>query len=136
METLDAIGYRKNKADPNLWLRPEVKLDRFEYYEYILCYGDDVLCISHNPRKLMKNIQEDFKLKDDNIEPPDVYLGATIAKMKLESGNYCWIMSPEQYVKLAVTSVEEDLARSGKRFPSKYVMPLSSNYAPWLEDLP
>ena len=45
-------------------------------------------------------------------------------------------MSPEQYVKAVVTNVEEDLARSGKRFPSKCVSPISSSYSPWLEDLP
>ena len=64
----------------------------------------------------MKRIQEDFKLKDDKIEPPDVFPGATLAKIKFDSGKYCWTMSTEQYVKAAVTNVEEDLARSGKRF--------------------
>ena len=44
-------------------------------------------------------------------------------------------MSPEQYVKAAVTNVEEDLSRSGNIFLSKCVTPLSSNYTPWLEDL-
>ena len=39
-------------------------------------------------------------------------------------------------MKAAVTDVEEDLVRSGKRFPSECFMPLSSNYAPWLEDSP
>ena len=65
-----------------------MKPDGFKYYEYILCCVDDVLYISHNPQKLMKRILEDFKLKDDNIEPSDVYLGATLANMKLESGKY------------------------------------------------
>ena len=70
------------------------------------------------------------------MEPPDVYNGAKISKMKLESGKYCWTMSPEQYVKAGVTNVEEDLARSGKILPPKCVTPLSSNYATWLEDSP
>ena len=43
---------------------------------------------------------------------------------------------PEQYVKVAVTNVEEDLARNGKRLPSKFVTLLSRNNAPWLEDSP
>ena len=30
-----------------------------------------------------KNMLEDFKLKDNKIEPPDVYLGAKLSKMKL-----------------------------------------------------
>ena len=82
----------------------------------------------------MMRIQEEFKLKDDNIEPPDVYLGDTLAKMKFYSGKYCWIMSPEQFLKAAVTNVEEDLARSDKRFLSKYSTPFLKNYAPSLED--
>ena len=56
--------------------------------------------------------------------------------MKLESGKYCWNVLPEQYVKVAVTNVEEDLARNGKRLPSKFVTLLSRNNAPWLEDSP
>ncbi len=96
----------------------------------ILCYVDDVLCISADPKKSMRRIQEDFKLKDDKIEEPDVYLGATIAKMSLDNGKMCWTMSPEQYVKAAVNNVEEDLAKHGKRLPSKCVTPFSCNYAP------
>ena len=95
-----------------------------------------MLCISHDPQKLMKRIQENFKLQDDKIEPTDVYLGDTHANMKLESGKYCWTMSPEQYVKAVVTNVEEDLSSSGKRFPSKFFTPLSGNYALLLENSP
>jgi hypothetical protein len=66
---------------------------------------DDVLCISHDRLKSMKEIQTSFKLKEDKMEPPDVYLGATIARMTLADGKACWMMSPEQYVKSAVTNV-------------------------------
>jgi hypothetical protein len=135
-ETLDAMGYKPSYADPDVWLRPAVKPDTFKYYEYILCYVDDVLSISADPKKTMRRIQEDFKLKDDKIAEPDVYLGATIAKMSLDNGETCWTMSPEQYVKAAVTNVEEDLAKHGKRLPSKCVTPFSCNYAPWLEETP
>jgi hypothetical protein len=37
----------------------------------------------------MRRIQEDFKLKDDKIAEPDVYLGATIAKMSRHAGLCC-----------------------------------------------
>ena len=56
--------------------------------------------------------------------------------MKLYNGKYCWTMLPEQYVKAAVTNIEEDLVRSGKGLLSKCVMLISSNYAPWMEDSP
>jgi hypothetical protein len=82
----------------------------------------------------MKRIQDDFKLKDDKMEPPDVHLGASTSKMNLASGKTCWTMSPELYVKAVVANVKEDLAKNGRRLPSKCVTPFSSNYAPWLED--
>ena len=45
-------------------------------------------------------------------------------------------MSLEQYAKVEITNVEEDLTSSGNRFPSKCIKPLSSNYVSWLEDSP
>jgi hypothetical protein len=97
-ETLDAMGHRLSYADPDVWLRPAAKPDGTEYYECMLCYVDDVPCMSHDPKKSMKRMQEDFKLKDDKIAEPDVCLGAALSKMKLESGKQCWTMSPEQHV--------------------------------------
>ena len=58
------------------------------------------------------------------------------AKMKLESDNYFWTMSPEQYAKVEITNVEEDLTSNGNRLPSKCVTPLLSNYVSWPEDSP
>ena len=54
--------------------------------------------------------------------------------MKLESVMSCWNMSQEQYVKLAVINMEEDIASNGKILLSKYVTLISINYARWLED--
>ena len=61
-ETLYDIGYSPSKAYPDVLLRPAVKPDGFEYYEIILCYGDDVLSISHDAIKTTKGIQHKFKL--------------------------------------------------------------------------
>ena len=83
-----------------------MKPEGFEYYEYIFCYVDNVLCISRHPQKSMKKIQKAFNIKDDKKEPPDIYLGVTLSKMKLDNGKYCWTMLPEQYLKAAVTNVE------------------------------
>ena len=65
----------------------------------------------------MKRIQENFNIKANKIEPPDIHLGTSLAKMKLESGDCFWNMSPEQYVNRVVTNMEADLVRSGKIFP-------------------
>ena len=66
-ETLYEMCYMPSYTDLDLWLRPEVNPDSFGYYEYILCYVDNMLCISHNPRKSMKRIWEYFNIKDYKI---------------------------------------------------------------------
>ena len=82
-ETLYELGYTPTKSDPDVWLRKALKADGFQYYEMVLCYVDDVLCISYDLMKTMKGIQSTFKLKDDEINEPKDYLGATLENMIL-----------------------------------------------------
>ena len=49
--------------------------------------------------KMMQGIQAKFKLKDDKAEVPDVYLGATLEKVKTQDGTQCWTMSSVKYLK-------------------------------------
>ena len=49
-DTLMDTGYKPTKADPDVWIRPATKVDGFEYYELVLCYVDDILSISHDPK--------------------------------------------------------------------------------------
>ena len=44
-ETLHDISFKPTKADPYVWIRPVVKPDGIEYYEYIMCYVDDILSV-------------------------------------------------------------------------------------------
>ena len=67
-EQLHDLGYRPSIADPGVWMRPSVKPCVFMYYEYVLCYVDDVLCISDDPIFTNKGMQVKFKLKGDNTE--------------------------------------------------------------------
>jgi Reverse transcriptase (RNA-dependent DNA polymerase) len=60
VETLFELNYTLMKADPDIWIRPGIKPDRFEYYEMVLVYVDDVLCVSHNWEATMKGIQGTF----------------------------------------------------------------------------
>jgi len=39
-----------------------------------------------------------FKLKDDKMEEPEMYLGADLSKMNNEDGDECWAMSSENIV--------------------------------------
>ena len=70
-------------------MRPAVKSNGFKYWEYVLCYVDDVLCISDQPKITMQGIQRTFKLKDDKIEEPEMYLGAELTKMHNETNKEC-----------------------------------------------
>lgn len=96
-DRLHDLGYRTMKADPDVWMRPAVKENGFVYYEYILCYVDDVLRISDDPMKTMKCINKFFTIKGDKIEEPDMYLEAQLSKIENEDGQLCWEMSSEKY---------------------------------------
>ena len=73
-----------------------------EYYEMVLCYVDDVLAIFDMPMRTMDGIRNVFKLKDDKVEVPDMYLGATLGQVETKTGTKCWSMSSEKYVKAAI----------------------------------
>ena len=132
-ETLRDLSYEPSQADPDVWMRPAVKPDGFEYWEYVLCYVDDLLSISHDPLKTMHGVQNKFKLKDDKIAEPDVYLGATLSKMQTADGKMCWTMSSDAYCQAAVKNVECTLERENKSLPTKCFNPMVSNYKPELD---
>ena len=127
---LHDIGYRPSIDDPDVWMRPGLNPDGFRYWEYILCYVDYILCISHDHKKSMQMIQNKFKLKDDKMEPPQTYLGATITQMDNVDGDLCWAMSSDQYCVSLVTNVEEELQKKGLRLPSKCPSPFIHCYKP------
>jgi hypothetical protein len=78
-EYLYNMGFRSSQADPDVWLRPARKPGGEAYYEYVLCYVDDILAISVSPEGIMKSVQEKFKLKGDKFGPPSDYLGAQLS---------------------------------------------------------
>ena len=131
-DTLMDTGYKPTKADPDVWIRPAVKGNGFEYYEMVLCYVDDILSVSHDPHSTLIALTTTFKLKDDKIEPPEIYLGAQLGKMTV--GNVeCWTMSADKYVNESVKNVEEGLKKLGLRLPTKVNTPLPSDYRSELE---
>jgi hypothetical protein len=129
------MGYKPTHADPDVWIRPATKPDGEEYYEYVLVYVDDILCMSHKPHATMEEIAITFKWKGDAVAPPETYLGAKLAKKEL-NGKDVWTMTSVEYVKAAVDSVEEKLAKEGRKLPSKAKTPTSTSVAPELDDSP
>ena len=129
---VDDTGFCPTRADPDVWRRPAKKADGEEYYEYILCYVDDLLAISEDATKVLQGIQAVFKFKDDKIVRPEVYLGAQLDTMTID-GFDGRTMSSQRYVKAAIDNVEEVLGRNNQRLLTKCGTPLKSGYRPELD---
>ena len=71
-DVLYDLKYRPSKSDPDIHMWPAVKENGFEYYEYVLTYVHDVLCISHDSISKMKCTQDKFRLKEDKSDETDV----------------------------------------------------------------
>ena len=132
-ETFDNMGFKSSTADPDIWMRPNTKPDGEEYYEYIVCYVDDVLGISMEAKEMMQEIQKDFRFKKDKIEPPKMYLGALLEKKNL-NGKEIWTMNSKDYIKLAIANVESQLSKKGMRLPTKVTAPMNNTFSPELDE--
>ena len=132
-ERLDDMGFRPTHADPDVWIRPAIKADGEEYYEYVLVYVDDLLSMGYDARAILEEVRKEgrFKIKGDRIEPPSNYLGATVERKQM-NGHQCWTMTSTAYIKAAIANVEEKLGR--RLQPKRGVIPMSTQYRPELED--
>ena len=90
------------KADPDIWMRKAKRVGNSDYWEYVLLYVDDCICISTDPKAIVrKEIGKYFLMKEASIEEPDVYLGGKVRKVELDTGEVCWAFSSSQYVQEA-----------------------------------
>jgi hypothetical protein len=80
----------------------------------LLVYVDDVLAISHELKVLIDTIGEYYKVKPGSDKEPDIYLGANVEKVQMPDGREVWAMSPRNYVKNAIKTVEGLLAEDGE----------------------
>ena len=74
------MGFKSSIAEPDVWMREATKSDNEEYYDYTLVYLDNLLAISLDARLVILEVAENFKLKKDKIEPPEICLGVSLAK--------------------------------------------------------
>jgi hypothetical protein len=134
--SLDDMGFRNSYADPDFWIRPACHLG-FDYYEMILVYVDDILCISKQTTPIMKHIASIYRLKDDSIGQPKRYLGANIGTWVLGDGRQVWSMSATSYIKSAVANIESELAHGPHTIlRSKAYRPMKSGYRPEVDVTP
>ena len=95
-------------------------------------YVDDILDISMQPRDVMKDIEQRFKFKNDKVKEPSNYLGARLQK-KVINGWDCWTVTILDYVKSAVTTVEESVKKNTRQLPNKVLTPMVKSYLPELD---
>ena len=107
-----------------------VKPYGFVYYEYVLFYANDVICIIDDILCTMKGIHAKLKLKKCKIEEPDMYLGTELSKTTNIDGQDFWDLYYDKYCTAELTNVEFLLENCALRFPTKYVTPLSCCYHP------
>jgi hypothetical protein len=124
------------KADPDVWLREHVKPDGTKYYEYVFVYTDDILAVSTDPVERVMNplMERGYNCKD--VGPPTRYLGAAISEHEFtgKSGavHKSWAMSAEQYLRLAIETIETKLGETLKH--KKSDAPIPTNYHPEVDE--
>ena len=112
-KTLNDIVFLSTKADPDVWYQSAVKTNSFEFCKCILCYVDDILCISRDPGIALGRIQAVFKFKGDKMEQLEIYLRYQVRRIIVDGEEY-WHMSAEKYVRDDVENVEKNLAKSNQ----------------------
>ena len=129
----DQLGYQSCRADGDVWFRASQRPDGTRYYEYVLVYTDDILCLSCDPAATLCHLDQHFLIKPGSQGPPTFYLGATIGRYKFGDGDECWYMGSEQYIAEAVKNVTSWLEQRGLMLKTKVSSVLPSNYQPELD---
>jgi len=64
-------------------MKPQVKASGDKCWEYVLCYVDHLLVISHNATQAMAYLGSRYTLKEGSVKESDAFLGAEIKKWNL-----------------------------------------------------
>ncbi|KAL7550233.1 hypothetical protein ACHAWF_013472 [Thalassiosira exigua] len=104
-------------VDGDMYYRKASNPDGTLYYELLLVYVDDVLAISHDPKKIMETIEKHFEIKNEKYGPPTTYLDGQLERFTIPGTNESpWSLLSTKYVKAAVANVETILKEEGREF--------------------
>ena len=117
-QKLDNMGVKSSTANLDVWMRPAIKIDGEEYYEYILVYVDDIIAVSMKAREVMDKISTKFKFKNDKVSEPEVYLGAKLQKKSI-NGKIFWTMSSMDNINTAIKNIEETVKKTRWKLPTE-----------------
>ena len=86
-QCMQKLGYCFFDADSDLWIKAQyMHEDKLEYYSYIICYVDDILCIHHDPDDVLNKLNGSVPSKPSSVASPNVYLGMKLECMELQNG--------------------------------------------------
>ena len=104
------MGFIPSLADPDMWMRKATRDDGTLYYEYLVCYVDDLIICSHKPAHVIQELRDSgYELKGGSA--PETFLGATIGCHMFKDGTSTGYQPAEQYLKNAIKEVEEELGK-------------------------
>jgi len=136
-DCMEHLGFISCLAGPDVWQRPATRADGSEYYEYILLYVDNFVCVSNNPKDTLLQIGKYFHIKPGSLGPPKLYLSGKVSQVILPNGVKSFSFSSSQYMNEAVNNVEEHLdkidRKLSKRKPGTH---LPTSYSPELDISP
>jgi hypothetical protein len=119
-------------------MRPAVKKDGTEHYEFIFEHTDDLLVISTTPHDILTHLDQHYVLKPESIGKPTQYLGSETGDYRLEDNPTMvrWYASPDNYVKEAVRNLNNWISERGRLLKVKVQRILPSRYRPELDATP
>ena len=134
---MEHLGFQSCKADGDIWLRPALKDNGDKYWEYVLLYVDDALCISDDGENFINNqLGKYFFIKEGSVGPPSIYLGNKVNYVTLANGANAWSLSSSQYVHAAVQNVETYLSEQNQALPKRASSPFTREYRPEVDVTP
>ena len=102
---MKSMGHESCKANQDLWLKPDIRPeDGLQYYYFILCYVNDILCIHHSVDAVLQQLHQSLPLKLGFCSQV-MYLGAKLHNTRLHNGVWVSAISPLKYVCEAVRNM-------------------------------
>ena len=97
-----------------------MRKDKTPYYEYLVVYVDDIICVSEDPNKWMRILGSRYRLRD--VGTPDRFLGSDIKRKQYidEDGYqaYCCAFGSDTYVKDTCNLAKSQMKKHGITCPS------------------
>ena len=68
--------------------------NKLQYYSYISCHVDDILCIYHDQDNVLNKVNGYLPSKPGSVGIPKMSLDTKLKCIKLNNGMLAWLMSP------------------------------------------